>query len=576
MAKTDIFAFGRECDTKIKGKIEKAGSIHNPAGSGAPATFSPSLYKAVKRYAQIEFSVADGAIGYDENGNTIAELPSDEDSSDLVVITTTNNVLAGSYNHISGTLKPYTIGRGKRYGTAIVFAMMPILMENVEFNNDYHSIKEDILKDENDISDFESYERIIGRMCDNFYRRFTKDNLVNIPGTGNLTKLTMVSLESGTYSPADVIIGEEFHIFSDGEAKTASVSGGKSSISKEDFLKNYVLDNSKEYTEDEKTLLFHLDNNYIIPDEAVKVAERVKKSSTFKEPMRNFYIFGPAGTGKTQLSNAVSAALGLPKVTFTCGPDTDKFDLIGQMIPNTGKKERDINITVDDIIFDFENAYRELTGESEIPLGYTKEECIELYISKMQESEAPDFYFQESPIVRAMKNGYLVEIQEITVCKPTALEYLNSLLENGGEITLPTGEHICRHKNTVVIATANTMYSGNREVNQAIKSRMACSYEMELPNKDVIIDRIVAKSELSDRDIISTMVDIGNAIDKHCESLDMKGMVGMRELINWANDYVISGDAFTSCIDTIIKKIGSDKEFHNELISSFLEPSAFA
>ena len=54
--------------------------------------------------------------------------------------------------------------------------------------------------------------------------------------------------------------------------------------------------------------------------------------------------------------------------------------------------------------------------------------------------------------------------------QPGVLVGLNSLLEQSGSITLPTGEIIQRHPDTVVIVTTNVSYEGCRGLNRATRS----------------------------------------------------------------------------------------------------------
>ena len=44
---------------------------------------------------------------------------------------------------------------------------------------------------------------------------------------------------------------------------------------------------------------------------------------------------GPAGTGKTEAAKAIAAGLGLPYLFYTCSANTEIFDLLGQMLPDT-------------------------------------------------------------------------------------------------------------------------------------------------------------------------------------------------------------------------------------------------
>ena len=57
--------------------------------------------------------------------------------------------------------------------------------------------------------------------------------------------------------------------------------------------------------------------------------------------------------------------------------------------------------------------------------------------------------------------------------QPGVLVGLNSMLEQSGSITLPTGEIINRHPDAVVVVTTNISYEGCRGLNQSVIDRMS-------------------------------------------------------------------------------------------------------
>jgi hypothetical protein len=82
------------------------------------------------------------------------------------------------------------------------------------------------------------------------------------------------------------------------------------------------------------------------------------------QPMRNFMMRGPAGTGKTEGAKAIAAGLGLPYLYYTCSANTEIYDFLGQMLPKTDEKPQDGREypTLTDIQMDPPSAYKKLTG----------------------------------------------------------------------------------------------------------------------------------------------------------------------------------------------------------------------
>ena len=53
---------------------------------------------------------------------------------------------------------------------------------------------------------------------------------------------------------------------------------------------------------------------YIIPKEVKRICEHAKITTDTVQPMRNFLLRGPAGTGKTEGAKAIASGLHLPTV----------------------------------------------------------------------------------------------------------------------------------------------------------------------------------------------------------------------------------------------------------------------
>ena len=76
----------------------------------------------------------------------------------------------------------------------------------------------------------------------------------------------------------------------------------------------------------------------------------------------------------------------------------------------------------------------------------------QLSVSVEGETQSQTYTYVETDFIKALKNGYVAEIQEpSTILQPGVLVGLNSLLEQEGTITLPTGEVIRRHPDAVVV-----------------------------------------------------------------------------------------------------------------------------
>ena len=150
---------------------------------------------------------------------------------------------------------------------------------------------------------------------------------------------------------------------------------------------------------------------------------------------------------------------------------------------------------------------------------------------------------------------------------------LNSLLEQGGSITLPTGEVIQRHPDTVIVVTTNVTYEGCRGLNQSVVDRMSLVEDIELPSPEVMAQRAIAVTGASDEYQVSQMVQVVNDMADYMRKNGITdGTCGMRSLIDWIISSEITGDVHKSALSTIISKATSDEEDREALRTAILEP----
>lgn len=150
---------------------------------------------------------------------------------------------------------------------------------------------------------------------------------------------------------------------------------------------------------------------------------------------------------------------------------------------------------------------------------------------------------------------------------------LNSLLEQSGSITLPTGEIIQRHPDTVVVVTTNVTYEGCRGLNQSVVDRMSLVEDIELPTPEVMAQRAIAVTGASDEFQVSQMVQVVNDMADYMRKNGITdGTCGMRSLIDWIISSEITGDVHKSALSTIISKATSDEDDREALRTAILEP----
>lgn len=608
----NLFSFARALPEPFDKLASKKVKISSKYGKGTESTLSCTMIKAVHAVCNCMTGTGEGAVGSIDH-RTVAEYKSSAgpDSYHLVVFDSgTGNIMASVYDKNTETIENYKLHQSERDGAAVMMALMPLLLKDEEFEQRF----QDYFDQRNaGYPDMKKALEDMAILCDNAYRRIQDDSCpahikVTLDKSGNVLRVSQSQLLAGVYMPSSVLAGE-FTIF----AKTGkvTVSAAKSAIDHKDFVGKYQLTGSRILSAVEEALVPKLEDWYIIPDEVVDICRHALSTTGKPMQMRNFLLRGPAGTGKTQGARAIATGLHLPYMKYTCSASTEVFDFVGMVFPqtdgmSTGDAELDqqrellqsmgginyANVTkimnlpdLDDMDFDPSGVFQSLTGvENE---DATSRDCMAVVMDMVTEkikaltkpaqkesTSGQTYTYVETDFIKALKNGYVVEIQEPTVItQPGVLVGLNSLLEQTGSITLPTGEIIQRHPDTVVVVTTNITYEGCRGLNQSVVDRMSLVEDIELPSPEVMAQRAMAVTGATDEYQVSQMVQVVNDMSEYMRKNGITdGTCGMRSLIDWITSTEITGDPYRSALCTIISKATSDEEDRETLKTAILEP----
>lgn len=609
----NLFNYSRSLPVPFDTMTNKKVKVASMYGAKTESTLCGSVIKAVHAMCRCMNGTGEGAVGQIDTNKSVAEYKSSvgPDAYHLVVFdAASGSALASVYDKNTELIEQYVAHPSQRDGAAIFFALMPFLMSDAEFDETFQEYYDQFIAGYPDMAKATESMAIL---CDNAYRRIKDDTCpahinITVDKSGNLMRVSQGQLDSGSFVPTSVTAGE-FTIF----AKTGPAVIKKAGVVVEhtDFVGKYPLTPGRTLSALEQSLIPKLPEWYIIPPEVVDICKHAQKTTGRPMQMRNFLLRGPAGTGKTMGAKAIAAGLGLPYMKYTCSANTEIFDFTGMIFPETDAvstgspeldREREIlksmggisyaNVAklmrlpdLDDMDYDPAGVYQALTGVEN--LAATVQDCMSVVLEKVTEkvqalskraenrqSSGQNYTYVETDFVKALKHGYLVEVQEpSTIIQPGVLVGLNSLLEQEGSITLPTGEIIRRHPDTVVIVTTNVSYEGCRQMNQSVVDRMSLVKDIELPEPEVMVQRAMAVTGCADEYLVSQMVQVVNDMVDYCRKNSITdGACGMRSLIDWVISAEISGDPYLSAKYTVISKATADEEDREALITTILDP----
>ena len=609
----NLFNYSRSLPVPFDTMTNKKVKVASMYGAKTESTLCGSVIKAVHAMCRCMNGTGEGAVGQIDTNKSVAEYKSSvgPDAYHLVVFdAASGSALASVYDKNTELIEQYVAHPSQRDGAAIFFALMPFLMSDAEFDETFQEYYDQFIAGYPDMAKATESMAIL---CDNAYRRIKDDTCpahinITVDKSGNLMRVSQGQLDSGSFVPTSVTAGE-FTIF----AKTGPAVIKKAGVVVEhtDFVGKYPLTPGRTLSALELSLIPKLPEWYIIPPEVVDICKHAQKTTGRPMQMRNFLLRGPAGTGTTMGAKAIAAGLGLPYMKYTCSANTEIFDFTGMIFPETDAvstgsseldREREIlksmggisyaNVAklmrlpdLDDMDYDPAGVYQALTGVEN--LAATVQDCMSVVLEKVTEkvqalskraenrqSSGQNYTYVETDFVKALKHGYLVEVQEpSTIIQPGVLVGLNSLLEQEGSITLPTGEIIRRHPDTVVIVTTNVSYEGCRQMNQSVVDRMSLVKDIELPEPEVMVQRAMAVTGCADEYLVSQMVQVVNDMADYCRKNSITdGACGMRSLIDWVISAEISGDPYLSAKYTVISKATADEEDREALITTILDP----
>ena len=575
-------------DPKYSGAQNHGQSQYNYAGSAQKATLHAPTMRALLAYAKLAnaaeagtYTEDLGVVGHQGSSYRIAEYCSANKRDCVVFSTSTGKFIAGQFENGDPTPKAYTVGAGQASGSALLFCLMPVFETDTEFQHEFEEFREAM---KNNWPDMDSAFENALRLCDNIYRRVENANSLNmagvkisVPTTGNITSLSQLAIDSGSYAPTGAVYGE-FTILTPG----AGFSSAATVYNHADFVGKYTL-SQRTLTSREENMVPKLPDWYIIPREVVRVCEHAKLTTPTSQPMRNFLFRGEAGTGKTMGAQAIAAGLHLPYTLMTCSANTEISDLIGQFIPDSCS-DTGVNSNlgelpkISDIIMHPPSVYQALTGvyDDDKTEDDVLEKLIEIAVGRLavkEEKHGQRIRYVDTPLIEAIRYGYVCELQEPScIANPGVLVGLNSLLDNCQTITLPTGERVKRHPDTVIVVTTNSDYAGCKDVNQSVISRMDLIYDIGAPDLATMVKRVMNVTGCTDEQEVTKMAGVVRDMAERCrQTMITDGSCGMRELKAWVLSTMITKDPYESALTTVIASASADPDNRADLISTCLE-----
>lgn len=409
------------------------------------------------------------------------------------------------------------------------------------------------------------------------------ENLVHMNVNTYISPLNGILSKSSNFTPTEYIgTLKEFSTSSATNIGKQSLQDDYDSIQTDEALSGYFQLDSAHILSDEEQKLLVTPKNHVPSHEAIMCCKMVQASSVSR-PIRNILLRGESGFGKTETARNIALGLGLPYVFITCSSETEIYDLLGQMMPNEadGKSNMSIATLADlqdlpspsECSIDPPTCYRYLTKIDKPDA--TELDCMVAIINKVASDKQTSvgYHYVESPLVKAIRNGWLCELQEPSVItRPGALVGLNGLLDESNAVYLPTGEVLRRHPNTVIVATTNLDYEGCRAMNQSFLSRFQVKIDLKAPDANTFEQRIRLMTncpkDVDVRSMLAAYTAVKKVLSEHYLT---DGSVDMRTVADWVASYMVLQNYVAAAEVTIIPSATTDPDGMREVAKVIAE-----
>lgn len=424
---------------------------------------------------------------------------------------------------------------------ALFIAIIEVARKDEEF--EIHFKKYCDYLSNKDISEIK-IEETITILIDNIYQRIEHKQDIKVEA---YKKLTPSFLRNNTL--AAILFGE-FKLF--------ELKNDRKSIKdlKMEFSTNRML------SQIEKDMIPNIEDAMIVPDNMEDICKMIKKMehSTF---VKNLFIYGKAGTGKSTIARMIAYIFDLPYVIISCKPGMKAIDLKEKVFSNEGNKEESNKLpSYNDFIYDPAMAVYKLTNQY-IPEISVKE-AWEQILRTLQKSSG-DFNSIPSSIIQAVKHGYVVEIQNPFLIEKSGILAGISILSNDiSAIRLVNGEVIQRHPDCIMIFSENVENINGVDINSSVLSCCPVKIYKQSLSLETLAAWAIEVTGCKEYELILKMCETVKEISETLQERNIKdGCCGSRELLSWVHQYQVLGNVIQAAEYAVVAAASLNVENHD-------------
>ncbi|KAF6161323.1 hypothetical protein GIB67_009210 [Kingdonia uniflora] len=190
-----------------------------------------------------------------------------------------------------------------------------------------------------------------------------------------------------------------------------------------------------------------------------------------------------------------------------------------------------------------------VTGHDFVRINNHEHTDLQEYLGSYVTGADGKIVFQEGVLVKAVRNGYWIVLDELNLAPSDVLEALNRLLDDNRELFVPElQETVQAHPNFMLFATQNppTFYGGRKILSRAFRNRFVEIHVDEIPEDE--LKTILEKRCKIPLSYAKKMVEVMQDLQLHRQSSKVfagkHGFITPRDLFRWANRFRTYGCSY--------------------------------
>ncbi|KAK9131363.1 hypothetical protein Sjap_011850 [Stephania japonica] len=189
-----------------------------------------------------------------------------------------------------------------------------------------------------------------------------------------------------------------------------------------------------------------------------------------------------------------------------------------------------------------------VTGHEFLRINNHEHTDVQEYLGSYVTDTSGKLVFQEGALVKAVRNGWWIVLDELNLAPSDVLEALNRLLDDNRELFVPDlQETIQAHPKFMLFATQNppTLYGGRKMLSRAFRNRFVEIQVDEIPDCEltkILTGRCKIPSSKAEK-----MVEVMKDLQLHRQNSKVfagrHGFITPRDLFRWADRYRLLGNS---------------------------------